>query len=90
MDLALNNLQKLICHKTQTTNQIHTSRMQHKVNFRQSFTGLNFPRLVAIPRLIKEPNWLYNLSTAGERIVGFMPFPGALALCEMQTASSRF
>ena len=29
MDLALNNLQRLICHKTQQTNSKHTVRRNH-------------------------------------------------------------
>ena len=38
---------------------------------------------------VREP-WLpFYLPIAGGRIVGFIPFPMVLALCEMQTASSR-
>ena len=35
---------------------------------------------------VKDPNQLNYLSTAGERIVWFIPFPRILALYEMQTA----
>ena len=37
----------------------------------------------------KEFNLPYYLPIAGERIIGFIPFPRVLALCEMQSASSR-
>ena len=32
----------------------------------------------------------FYLSIAGGRIIGFIPFPRVLVLCEMQSASSRF
>ena len=65
MDLALNNLQRLICHKTQTTNQPIFSK-------------------------VKELSQPYYLTIAKMKIVGFIPFPKILELCELQTASSRF
>ena len=37
----------------------------------------------------KEPSLLYYLHIAGRIIVGFIPFPGELVLCEMQSALSR-
>ena len=39
--------------------------------------------------MVKEPSLLYYLPIAGRRIVGFIPFPRILALCEIQIASSR-
>ena len=48
----------------------------------------SYPRPVAIPRL-KSPVWPTILPIAGGKIVGFIPFPRVLMLCEMQTASSR-
>ena len=50
----------------------------------QSFPS---PRLVASPRLkISLP---YYLPIAGGRVIGFIPFPRVLVLCEMQSVSSR-
>ena len=37
----------------------------------------------------EEPSLPYYLPIAGGRIVGFIPFPRALGLCEMQLVSSR-
>ncbi len=51
----------------------------------QSFPS---PRLVASPRL-KNPSLPYYLPIAGGRIIGFIPFPRVLVLCEMQSVSSR-
>ena len=61
--------------------------------FKRSVTGLNSqslasPRLVASPRL-KNPNLSHYFSIAGGRIIGFIPFPRVLVLCEMQSVSSR-
>ena len=46
------------------------------------------PRLVVIPRL-NTPLAPTILPIAGARIVGFMPFPRVLALCEMQITSPK-
>ena len=37
----------------------------------------------------EEPSLLYYLPIAGGRIIGFIPFPRVLVLCEMQSVSSR-
>ena len=37
----------------------------------------------------EEPILPYYLSIAGGRIIGFIPFPRILVLCEMQSVSSR-
>ena len=37
----------------------------------------------------EEPSLSYNLPIAGGRIIGFIPFPRVLVLCEMQLAWSR-
>ena len=37
----------------------------------------------------EEPSLPYYLSIAGGKIIGFIPFPRLLVLCEMQSASSR-
>ena len=39
---------------------------------------------------VKELSLPYYLTIGGERIVGLMPFPRVLALCERQTATSKF
>ena len=36
-----------------------------------------------------QPNLSYYLPIDGERIIGFIPFPKVLVLCEMQSVSSR-
>ena len=50
----------------------------------QSFTS----RLVGSSRA-EEPSLSYYLPIAGRRIMGFIPFPRVLVLCEMQSVSSR-
>ena len=37
----------------------------------------------------EEPSLPYYLPIAGGRIIGFIPFPRGLVLCEMQSVSSR-
>ena len=37
----------------------------------------------------EEPSLPYYLPIAGERIIGFTPYPRVLVLCEMQSVSSR-
>ena len=39
--------------------------------------------------MAEEPNLSYYLPIAGGRIIGFIPFPRVLVLCEMQSVSSR-
>ena len=39
--------------------------------------------------MAEEPSLLYYLPIAGGRIIGFIPFPRVLVLCEIQFASSR-
>ena len=56
--------------------------------FKRSLTGFPSPRLVASPRL-KNPVCLTILPIAGGKIIGFIPFPRVLVLCEMQSVSSR-
>ena len=51
----------------------------------QSFPS---PRLFASPRL-KNLVCPTSLPIAGGRIIGFIPFPSVLVLCEMQSVSSR-
>ena len=39
--------------------------------------------------MAEEPSVSYYLPIAGGRIIGFIPFPRVLVLCEMQSVSSR-
>ena len=39
--------------------------------------------------MAEEPSLPYYLPIAGGRIIGFIPFPRVLVLCEMQSVSSR-
>ena len=39
--------------------------------------------------MAEEPGLPYYLPIAGGRIIGFIPFPRVLVLCEMQSMSSR-
>ena len=59
--------------------------------FKQSLTGLNSIFLLLDKLLTKaeELSLPYYLPIAGGRIIGFIPFPKVLVLCEMQSASSR-
>ena len=77
------------------TQTLHISRMQHVqfLCFMQSLTGLNldfFFSWTGSHTKVKEPSLLDYLPIAGERIIGFIPFPRVLALWEMQTASPGF
>ena len=60
--------------------------------FKQSFTGLNsefsFSSTSCFTKT-EEPSLPYYLPIAGGRIIGFIPFPMVLVLCEMQSVSSR-
>ena len=39
--------------------------------------------------MAEEPSLPYYLPIAGGRIIGFIPFPRVLVLCEIQSLSSR-
>ena len=60
--------------------------------FKRSLTGLNsefsFSKTSCLTKA-EEPNLSYNLPIAGGRIIGFIPSPRVLVLCEMQSVSSR-
>ena len=60
--------------------------------FKRSLTGLNpefsFSYTSCLTKA-EEPSLPYYLPTAGGRIIGFIPFPRVLVLCEMQSVSSR-
>ena len=60
--------------------------------FKRSLTGLNsefsFSKTSSLTKT-EEPSLSYYLPIAGGRIIGFIPFPRVLVLCEMQSVSSR-
>ena len=60
--------------------------------FKQSLTGLNsefsFSKTSCLTKA-EEPSLSNYLPIAGGRIIGFIPFPMVLVLCEMQSVSSR-
>ena len=62
----------------------------HKVIFKRSLTGFNSEFFSKTSWLTKaeEPSLPYYLPIAG-RIIGFIPFPRVLVLCEMLSVSSR-
>ena len=59
--------------------------------FKWNLTGLNseFSFEIVFYTKVKELSLPNYLPIAGGRIVGYIPFPKVLMLCEMQTASSR-
>ena len=60
--------------------------------FKKILTGLNsefsFSETSCLT-MAEEPSLAYYLPVAGGRIIGFIPFPRVLVLCEMQSVSSR-
>ena len=60
--------------------------------FKRSLTGFNsefsFSKTSCFTKE-EEPNLPYYLPIAGGRIIGFIPFPRVLVLCEMPSVSSR-
>ena len=60
--------------------------------FKRSLTGLNsefsFSQTCCLTKA-EEHSLSYYLPIAGGRIIGFIPFPRVLELCEMQSVSSR-
>ena len=71
---------------------LHSGRIWYKSIFKWSLTGLiqSFSfSLTSCLTKTEEPRLSYYLPIAGGRIIGFIPFPKVLVLCEMQLASSR-
>ena len=61
--------------------------------FKQSLTGLNSEFSFSLTSCLtkaEEPSLPYYLPIAGGIIIGFIPFPRVLVLCEMQSVSSIF
>ena len=65
------------------TNTCARARYDTRSYFKQSLTGLNSELSFSKTSLS------YYLPIAGGRIIGFIPFPRVLVLCEMQSFSSR-
>ena len=60
--------------------------------FKRSLTSLNSEfsfSLTSCLTKVVEPSLSYYLPIVGGRIIGFIPFPRVLVLCEMQSAWSR-
>ena len=60
--------------------------------FKRSLTGLNSEFSFSLTSCLtkaEEISLPYYLPIAGGRIIGFIPFPRVLVLCEMQSVSSR-
>ena len=60
--------------------------------FKQSLTGFNSEVSFSLTSCLskaEEPSLPYYLPIAGQRIIGFIPFPRVLVLCEIQSVSSR-
>ena len=56
--------------------------------FKRGLTGLNSEFSFSYTSYLtkaEEPSLPYYLPIAGERIIGFIPFPRVLVLCEMQS-----
>ena len=75
------------------TQPLRSGRIWHKVNFLSGvLTGLNsefsFSWTSCLTKA-EEPSLPYYLSIVGGRIIGFIPFPRVLVLCEMQWVLSR-
>ena len=71
---------------------LHSSRIWHKVNFKRSLTGLNSEFSYSWNSCLttaEEPSLPYYSPIGRRRIIGFLPFPRVLVLCEMQSVSSR-
>ena len=60
--------------------------------FKRNLTGFNseisFSKTSCLTKA-EEPSLSYYLAVAGGRIIGFIPFPNVLVICEMESASSR-
>ena len=87
----------MVFERWQTPSSLHdtsqySGRSQQCCSFKRSLTGLNlefsFFHTSCLTKA-EEPSLSYYLRIAGGRIIGFIPFPRVLVLCEMQSVSSR-
>ena len=76
----------------QLTQPFRSGRIWQMSIFKRSLTGLNsefsFSKTSCLNKA-EEISLSYYLPIAGGRIIGFIPFPRVLVLCEMQSVSSR-
>ena len=63
-------------------------RNRHLLDLTDLNSEFSFSNTSCLPKA-KEPSLYYNLPIAGGRIIGFIPFPRVLVLCEMQLAWPR-
>ena len=79
-------------HTTIFTNPSAQAGYDTRSIFKRSLTGLNsefsFSETSCLTKAEK-PSLPHYLPIAGGRIIGFVPFPRVLVLCEMQSAASR-
>ena len=75
------------------TQPLRSGRIWHKVNiFKRSLTGLNSKFSFSLTSCLtkaEKSSLSYYLPIAGGRIIGFIPFPRVLVLCEMRPVSSK-
>ena len=75
-----------------SSNPATQTRCDSRSIFKQSLTGLDsefsFSKTGCLTKA-EEPSLSYYLSIARGRIIGFIPFPRVLVLCEMQSVRSR-
>ena len=79
-------------HLTIFTNPSARAGYDTRSIFKRSLTGLNSEFSFSLTSCLtkaEEPSLPYYLPIAGGRIIGFIPFPRVLVLCEMQSVSSR-
>ena len=71
---------------------LHSGRIWPRSIFKRSLTGLNSEFSISWTSYLtkaEEPSLPYYLPIAARGIIGFIPFPRVLVLCEMQSVSSR-
>ena len=97
-DLALNNLQCLICYKTKPNQIIYICNIymykeclasNNLQGTQYHKTQLNQISNTTCCSIIKEPHFSYYLSIGKGRIVGFIPLPSVLLQCKVQTVTFK-
>ena len=91
--IQVNHLfQRAGCNMILFTNPSARAGYDTRSIFKRSLTGLNseffFSKTCCLTKA-EEPSLSYYLPIAGGRIIGFIPSPRVLMLCEMQSVSSR-
>ena len=81
-----------ICFQILFTNPSAQAGYDTRSLFKRSLTSLHSEFSFSLTSCLtnaEEPSLPYYLPIAGGRIIGFIPFPRILVLCEMQSFSSR-